>query len=206
MEQTGQQIFEFLSQYGYWVILPLMVIEGPIATIVAAILASLGAFNIWVVLLLSILGDVIGDIAFYTAGYLWGMTFVKKIGKYLGITEKTVLKMEKYFNNHGGKTIFAVKSTTGLCWATFIAAGIVKMNFYKFLRFSILGGVIWSGFLVTMGYFYGYMWREISRYIEWAGWGIGGLTIISFIIINLYKKYKSKRLFLNNNNQGETLD
>lgn len=199
MELTGQQIFDFMSHHGYWIILPLMVIEGPVATIIAAMLASLGAFNIWVVLFFSMLGDIIGDVLFYLAGYFWGMKFVKRAGRYIGITENLVLKMEKYFNNHGGKTIFSVKATTGLCWATFTAAGIVKMDFKKFLRYSILGGLVWSGFLVVMGYFYGYMWREIGKYIEWAGWIAAGLAAGTFIGINLFKKYKSKKLFPNSN-------
>ncbi|HEX7586074.1 MAG TPA: DedA family protein, partial [Patescibacteria group bacterium] len=161
MEQTGQQIFEFLRHYGYWIMLPLMIIEGPVATIMAAMLASLGAFNVFIVLIFSIAGDIIGDVILYGLGYKYGLGFVRHIGKYIGITEKLVLRMEKYFAQHGGKTIFAVKSTTGLCWATFVAAGIVKMDFKKFVRYSLLGGVIWSGFLVIMGYFYGFLWKEI---------------------------------------------
>ncbi|KKP67091.1 MAG: DedA family protein [Candidatus Moranbacteria bacterium GW2011_GWE1_35_17] len=196
MESAGQQIFYFMSHYGYWIILPLMIIEGPVATIMAAMLASLGAFNVWVVLLLSMLGDIIGDVIFYAAGYYWGMDFVRRIGKYIGITENLILKMEKYFQRHGGKTIFTAKSTTGLCWATFTAAGIVKMNFIKFLKYSIMGGVVWSGFLVSMGYFYGYMWREIKQYIEWVGWLAVGLAFLTFVGISLFKKYKSKRLFV----------
>ena len=176
-----------------------MIIEGPIATIFAATLAALGAFNVWIVLVFSIAGDTIGDVLLYGAGYKWGMGFVRNFGKYIGITEKLVLKMEKYFASHGGKTIFAVKSTTGLCWATFTAAGIVKMDFRKFLKYSILGGVVWSGFLVAMGYFYGYLWREISQYIDWIGWAIGGVAVVSFFGITLYKKYESKKLFKNNN-------
>lgn len=200
LDFTGQQIFDFMSQYGYWVILPLMIIEGPVATIMAAILASLGAFNVWVVLSLSILGDVIGDVLFYTAGYFWGISFVRRIGKYIGITEKLVLKMERYFKNHGGKTVFTVKATTGLCWATFTAAGIVKMDFWKFIKYSILGGIVWSGFLVIMGYFYGYMWREIGKYIEWAGWIATGMALISFIAISFFKNYKSRKIFTNGKN------
>ncbi len=195
METTGQEIFNFMSHYGYWVILPLMIIEGPIATIMAAILASLGAFNVWVVLIFSIVGDIVGDVLFYLAGYFWGMAFVTKVGKYIGITEKLVLKMEKYFQRHGGKTIFTVKSTTGLCWAAFTAAGIVGMDFKKFLKYSVLGGFFWSGFLVAMGYFYGYMWRSIKQYIEWAGWLAVSLAILTFVAVNLFKKYKSKDIF-----------
>jgi membrane protein DedA with SNARE-associated domain len=200
MELTGQQIFDFIAHNGYWVIVPLMIIEGPIATIMAAILASLGALNIWVVLLLSILGDVFGDLIFYAAGYFWGMKFVKRVGKYIGITESLIIRMENYFERHGGKTIFSVKSTTGLCWATFTAAGIVKMNFIRFLKYSVLGGIFWSGFLVAMGYFYGYMWREIKQYIEWAGWIIVLLAIVTFVFISLFKSYKSRQIFRKNSN------
>lgn len=194
MDSTGQHVFQFLSHYGYWIMLPLMIIEGPIATIASATLAALGAFNVFVVLILSILGDMIGDIILYSAGYFWGMSFVRKVGKYIGITENLVSRMEKYFERHGGKTIFAVKSTTGLCWATFTAAGVVKMNFKKFVKYSFLGGVVWSSFLVFMGYFYGYLWREIKQYISWIGWAVFFTALISFAIITFYKKNKSKEI------------
>lgn len=177
-----------------------MIIEGPVATIMAATLAALGAFNVFVVLIFSILGDIIGDVILYGLGYKYGISFVNRAGKYVGITEKLVLKMEKYFEQHGGKTIFAVKSTTGLCWATFTAAGIVRMNFKKFLTYSILGGVVWSGFLVAMGYFYGYLWREIRDTIQWIGWAVGGIAIITFIGITLYKKWQAKKILAADSN------
>jgi membrane protein DedA with SNARE-associated domain len=198
MEQLGQNVFQFLHQYGYWVMLPLMIIEGPVATVIAAMLASLGAFNVFLVLIFSILGDVIGDVAFYGFGYKFGMGFVRYVGKYLGITEKLVLRMQEYFKKHGGKTIFAVKSTTGLCWATFTAAGIAKMNFRIFLKNSVYGGIVWSGFLVAMGYFYGYLWRDIKQYIEWIGWIIFIVMAVSMLVIGLYKNRQAKKMFLEN--------
>lgn len=194
MNQLGQNIFQFLQHYGYWLMLPLMIIEGPIVTVIAAMFASLGAFNVFLVLLFSILGDILGDIAFYFLGYRYGMGFVRYVGKYIGITEKLVLRMTAYFEKHGGKTIFAVKSTTGLCWAAFTAAGIAKMDFRKFLKNSFYGGIIWSGFLVAIGYFYGYLWREIKQYILWVGWIIFSFMIISIIIITLYKNRQAKKM------------
>jgi membrane protein DedA with SNARE-associated domain len=193
MEQTGQMIFEFLKHYGYWAMLPLMIIEGPIATILAAMLASLGAFAWPMVLLFSILGDLIGDVLLYSAGYKWGLGFVRGFGKYMGITEALVNRMEKYFEKHGGKTIFAVKSTTGLCWATFVTAGIVKMDFKKFVRYSFLGGIVWSGFLVAMGYFYGFLWRDLKQYISWVGWIVFAVAAVSVVGITIYKKNQSKK-------------
>jgi len=193
------QIIQFLSQYGYWIMLPLMIIEGPAITMIAALMASMGIFNVYVVFLLSMLGDVVGDIILYGAGYVWGMRFVRKVGKYIGITENLVIKMEKYFTNHGGKTIMAVKSTTGLCWATFTAAGIVKMKFWKFILYSLSGGIVWSGMLVALGYFYGYLWQEVAQTIKWIGWIVAILAIGTFIGLNVYKKKQSRQVFKNKN-------
>jgi membrane protein DedA with SNARE-associated domain len=198
MEQTGQEIFQFLQHYGYFIMLPLMIIEGPVVTLLAAMMASLGAFNVFVVLILSIAGDMIGDILLYAVGYKYGIGFVRGFGRYMGITEKLVNRMEKYFLRHGGKTIFAVKSTTGLCWATFVAAGIVKMDFKKFVKNSFYGGIVWSGFLVFMGYFYGYLWREIRDYIKWIGWVIPVVAIATFAVITIYKNKKAKKLMREN--------
>jgi membrane protein DedA with SNARE-associated domain len=202
MEQTGQQVFQFLSQYGYWIMLPLMIVEGPVATLMAATMAALGAFNVFIVLIFSIAGDMIGDVILYGLGYKYGMGFVTRVGKHIGITENLVLRMEKYFVRHGGKTIFAVKSTTGLCWATFTAAGIVKFNFKKFVKFSFLGGIVWSGFLVSMGYFYGYLWREIKQTIEWIGWIVFVAAVVTFIVVTLYKRQKAKKFLEEKNNSS----
>jgi len=180
--------------------LPLMIIEGPIVTIIAALLAALGAFNVFIVLAFSIVGDLIGDIIIYGLGYKYGMGFVRHVGKYMGITENLVLRMEKYFEHHGGKTIFLVKSTTGLCFATFTAAGIVRMDFKKFVKYSFLGGIVWSSLLVAMGYFYGYLWRQIKQYISWIGWIIFIVAAISIVIIIIYKRWQSKKILAENNN------
>ncbi len=185
--------------------LPLMTIEGPVATLIAATLSALGAFNVFIVLIFSILGDMLGDIILYGLGYKYGLAFVRHIGKYIGITENLVVKMEKYFTRHGGKTIFAVKSTTGLCWATFTAAGIVKMNFKKFILYSFLGGIVWSSFLVFMGYFFGYLWRKIAEYIDWIGWVVSGVAIIIYTVLTLYKKRKARKLLAEDNNDSNLI-
>ena len=203
METLGQNIFQFLHHYGYAIMLPLMIIEGPVVTLLSAMMASLGAFNVWMVLTLSIAGDMIGDVVLYGLGYKYGMNFVRGFGKYIGITERLVGKMEKYFLKHGGKTIFAVKSTTGLCWATFVAAGIAKMDFKKYIKYSFYGGIVWSSFLVAMGYFYGYLWREIRDEIKYIGWIIFAVAIITFVIISIYKTRKGKKLMEENENGEE---
>jgi membrane protein DedA with SNARE-associated domain len=191
----GQVITQFLSQYGYIILLPLMIIEGPIVTLIAAFMASMRIFDIRIILILSILGDMIGDLLYYSIGHKWGMKFVEHIGKYIGITRKLVSRMEKFFALHGGKTVFIAKATTGLCGVTFVTAGIVKMPLKKFITFSFSGGILWSSFLVAMGYFFGYFYTQIEQYIEYAGSVIFGIAVCVFIIINIVKKHETEEIF-----------
>lgn len=191
------QILIYIKTIGYPAMLVLMIIEGPIATILASFAASLGFFNIYLVFILSMLGDVIGDIILYAIGYTGGAKALAKAEKILKIKPETVAKLEKLFMLHGKKTIFAVKSTTGLCWITFIAAGAVRMKFREFLFGSFFGGIVWSGFLVVMGYFFGYAFEKINDYIKYAGIVIFAAAASFYAILAVYKKYQSRRIFKN---------
>ncbi len=71
-------IIASLQAGGYIIMLALMIIEGPIVTFIAAFLASLGVFDIWLVLLCGWLGDVLGDFLFYSIGRFGLRIFQKK--------------------------------------------------------------------------------------------------------------------------------
>ncbi|MEA3323343.1 MAG: DedA family protein, partial [Patescibacteria group bacterium] len=193
----GELVIQFLTNYGYIIMIPLMMVIGPIVSIVAAFMASMGIFNVYIVFVISFVAGMIGDILLYGAGRKWGMRAVHRINGRFGVTENSVLKMEKAFEAHGGKLIIAVKSTTGLCWVTFIAAGIVKMPFWRFVMYTIIGGFVWSGFLVIVGYFFGYMYKQIVQYISFAGWILAALLIAALVAWYKHDKRKSQKILQN---------
>jgi membrane protein DedA with SNARE-associated domain len=188
----------FIATYGYFILIPLMIIEGPIVTIVAAFLAATGLFAWPVVWILSVLGDLVSDNGFYFLGKRFGMRFIKGPGRFLGMREDSVLKIEEYFKRHGGKTIFFVKSTTGLVQITFITAGIIHMNYKQFMKNAFLGGLVWSSILVFIGYFYGYLWVQAGAYIENIGIFIFVSAVLTIIGVNIFKRRESKRMLKEN--------
>ncbi|MBT4251292.1 DedA family protein [bacterium] len=188
------ELIQQLQVWGYPIMLFLMIAEGPITTIIAAFLASLGFFDWYVVYTLSVFGDVLGDIFWYFVGFLGGRPVLKKFRKKLGIKLSTIRYLENKFEESGSKIIFYVKLSTGLCLVTFILAGSAKMKFGKFLQFSILGGLVWSMFLVALGYFFGELAEEIEKYIQFAGWAILSLAFFVFAFINLKKKKDLQRV------------
>lgn len=194
LQHPPQNLIHILSFWGYPVMLFLMILEGPIATIVSAFLASMGYFNIFIVFGLSVAGDVMGDIILYYIGYFGGQKILPKVEKFLKINQSIVEKLKRKFHENSGRIIFYVKSTTGLSYITFITAGTLKVPISKFVKFSILGGLIWSSFLVIMGYFFGYAADKISEYIKYAGLIILIIAVFFFIGLSLYKKRQTKEI------------
>ena len=195
------QLLQEIRNIGYVTMFILMVIEGPIITLVSAFAASLGWFNIFGVFLLSMLGDITGDVLLYGIGYWGGNKALKWFQKITHVQSKTITKLENLFHRHGVKIIFAVKSTTGLCWITFVAAGSVRMKLKSFLLGSVSGGVIWSGLLVTLGYFFGFAFLRINDYIRYAGVIIFVTAVTLYLAINFYKKWQGQKLLEEKNSE-----
>jgi len=191
---SSPEFIHSLRYWGYPAMFLIMVLEGPIASMAGAFLASLGYFNVFMVFLLSVSGDFTGDIILYYMGYFGGRPLLLKVEKFLRIKESVVARMEDLFKRKGGKIIFYVKATTGLCFVTFVLAGTVRMKLSKFAKFSLLGGLVWSAFLVTVGWFFGYAADKISQYIKYAGVIIFIGVVIFFIGLTLYKRKQAKEI------------
>ncbi len=190
----GQQIAQFVKEYGYWILYPLAIFEGPLATLAGGAVAALGLLKVELVFLISLFGDLTMDLFLYAFGFFGNQRLRNFIARHPRIEIKRK-KVQSFFGKHGGKVVFLVKITTGLSYITFITAGMIRMPLKKFLFFSFLGGIIWSGLLVTIGYFYGNAYKIIGQHIEWAGIIIGGLVVITLIILNLIKKWEVKKIF-----------
>jgi membrane protein DedA with SNARE-associated domain len=193
-----QQLLNFVQQYGYWILYPLMVIEGPIVTLVAGGLAALGILRIELVFIISVIGDLTMDIGLYYFGLYGNRRLREWIAKHKKL-ELRRRQVRTFFKNHGGKVIFFVKISSGLCYITFITAGMIKMPLRRFLFFSFIGGIIWSGLLTGLGYFYGHLYQEISGKIEQAGLIIITLAVLSFIVVTVFKKLGANKLLKSKN-------
>jgi membrane protein DedA with SNARE-associated domain len=191
---TSQEFMRLLPYWGYPAMLLFMTVEGPIVTMIAAFLSSLGYFNVFAVFGLSVLGDVLGDMVLYSIGYFGGQRALLRAEKILKIKESIVEKIQEKFRTSGAKIIFYVKATTGLCYITFILAGTARMQLTKFVKYSILGGLVWSSFLVIVGYFFGYAAERISQYIKYAGIIIFAGAVLFFIGLTLYKRKQAREI------------
>src|SRR2546423_242892 len=89
-------------------------VPGETALITAALLASRGHFNIAAVVAVAAAGAIVGD----NIGYVFGRTGGRKllfrwefIAKH---ARKELPRVERYFERHGGKTVFFARFVAGL--------------------------------------------------------------------------------------------
>ena len=167
-----------------------MLIEGPTITTVAAFAARLGYFNIWLVFLISILGNFIPDVAYYALGR-WGRRSIDRHPAFfakLGISERMMAKAEKLLRSHPFMTLLISKLVPILGLSGLTAAGAVKMPLKEYSFWSLAIILVTSGTFLGIGYYLGEAYIRLAVYQEYA-LAIIGVSI--FLIIYGYGKLKT---------------
>jgi len=95
------ELIQWLLDYRYFILFPIVAIEGPIATLIAGFLVFLGKFNFLVVYGLIIAADLAGDTLYYLLGR-GGKACVDKWGHRLHITAKRMERLNLHFKRHPG--------------------------------------------------------------------------------------------------------
>lgn len=175
---------QFIAQYGYWIAVPIMIIEGPIITIIMGFLASVGVFNIYTVIGLGVISDLISDTIYYWSGYHGGSKVLEKLKIPLAHENDTLQKLKSRFEEHPGKIFFSVKVLTGLAHSTFVLAGVTRIKYLRMLKYTIPGGIIWSTGLAILGYFFGRNATDISKFLSRTG-----IILFSILVFFLFYKF-----------------
>ncbi|GEM_PF-207448 len=194
---SSAHLISLLATYKYILLFPLTVIEGPIVTVIASFVASLGYMNIVWVYCIVVVGDVVGDCLHYALGRFGGRKAIDRFGKYIGITNERVLKLEDHFKKHSGKTLVFGKLTHGIGGAILVAAGAAHVPFFQFVLWNFLATLPKSLLLVIIGFHFGKAYATIGSYMGYIGFGILALALVSLVIYflpmfieRLFKKRK----------------
>ena len=163
-----EHLAEIISQYGTltYVILFLVIfmetglvvtpfLPGDSLLFAAGTLAALDGSPLNIVLLYALLAAaaILGDTANYWIGHTIGprafsgsIRFLKK--EYL---ERT----HRFYEKHGGKTIFLARFIPIIRTFAPFVAGVGKMSYGYFFSYNVFGGLVWTALFIFAGYFFG---------------------------------------------------
>jgi len=111
--------------------------------------------------ILGALGCLIGSIINYALGAYGGRPLVERYGKYILINPRDIVRADKWFARWGDWASFLSRLLPVV--RTFISfpAGMVRINFVRFVVFSFLGSFIWCAILSYAGFIAGEHWEAI---------------------------------------------
>ncbi|PIR43522.1 hypothetical protein COV24_02315 [candidate division WWE3 bacterium CG10_big_fil_rev_8_21_14_0_10_32_10] len=185
---SSAQIINWLLLYRYFVLFPLIVVEGPITMILGGFLSATGHFNVIIVYVLSVFGDLLGDLGYFFLGYFGRKKLIKKWRYLLRINESTLKKIDTHFEKHKGKTLMFGKLSHGMGMPVLISAGISRMPIKDFLWFNFLATLPKALILVLIGFYYGSAFVTINKYLKYWGWGFVFLFVLGISIFYLLRK------------------
>ncbi len=163
----------------------------------AGVLIARGEMSFFLVFLSGLLGSLAGAfINYFIALHLGRAAVNKLVFKYGGvffIDEKTMLKSENYFNNHGEITTFAGRLIPAVRQLISLPAGFAKMSLVKFTLFTALGAGIWSAILIYLGMLYGENQAAIEPLLNSITlWLLLIIAIIIILYIIIRKRKEGK--------------
>jgi membrane-associated protein len=161
-------------------------LPGDTLLFIIGFFASGRILNIWVALALLFLATYLGAVAGYLFGKKVGEKIFFKKGSFL-FDPRNLEKTRVFYQKYGKWTIVLSRFVPVVRTFAPILAGVGEMNLKTFLRFNILGSLIWPGIVVSVGYFFGSQLPTIHQYVMPV---IGILFLLTLvpIFVALFKK------------------
>ena len=171
-----------ITKYGYAILFPLAIIEGPIATIVAGFLVSLGLLNPFLVYAVIMLGDIIGDSLAYGLGRWGGGMFFSRIGPRIGVTPEKLEKVKRYFDAHGQRTITLSKIIHGIGLTGLVVAGMIRVPYRTYITICFLTTLVQAALFLGVGILFGHAYAQLNNYLNY----FASVTVIIGVLVAFF--------------------
>jgi membrane protein DedA with SNARE-associated domain len=160
---------------------------GETALVLAAVLASQGKLQIWLVILIGVASAIIGD----NIGYLLGRHFGREVLEHPGPMYRQRLKAiaagDRFFAKHGPKAVFFARWIALVRFAAAWLAGINEMPFAQFFFYNALGGITWGVTFGLVGYFAGSAAADVI-----TKFGVYAAVVLAVLAVGAYVFYKAR--------------
>jgi membrane-associated protein len=178
---------EIIARYGAWtqallfliifmetglVVTPFL--PGDSLIFAAATFAARGALNPWGLFISLAIAAITGDTVNYWIGHRVGARAYT--GEVRWIKKEYLDRTHAFFEKQGGKTIFLARFVPIIRTFAPFVAGVSRMSYGFFIRWNVIGGIVWVGIFTLLGYFFGNI-PFVQHNFE--------LVIIAIVVISL---------------------
>lgn len=193
---------------GYFSILIAMFLENLFPPIPSELIMPLGGFYVQQgqlqlipVVFAGLLGTVLGAFPWYGIGRFANedrlQIWLKKYGRWLGISFDELSKSINWFRRYGYSLVFWGRLIPGIRTMISVPAGIEKMPLFPFILWTTAGSLIWTLLLTFSGIILGESYEQVAIWIEPFTRIIKIMIIIlllsgvSFIVIRKFRSHNN---------------
>jgi membrane protein DedA with SNARE-associated domain len=189
-------VTDLLISYGLVLLFALIAAEsagvplpGETTLIAAAILAARGHYSILTVIVVAAAAAIIGDNIGYWIGRTGGRKLLQRWGPVRRYAERALPPGERFFEKHGGKTVFIGRFVAVLRVTAAWLAGLTHMSWWRFFLWNAAGGIVWATAVSLLAYYFGKAAADaVARYGIYALIAIVVVAAIAFVAIRIAKK------------------
>jgi membrane protein DedA with SNARE-associated domain len=193
-----------LQTGGYPLVALLMAIESSIFPLpselvippAAHLAHTQGKMSMIGIVIAGAIGSWMGATAMYWASRWAGRPLVLKYGRYIFVPAEKVAGAERWASQFGSMGIFISRLLPVVRHLIGIPAGIVRMNYWKFSLYTLIGSAIWCAVLCYAGVAAGQdqelvnmNMKRISLWLAGTVLVLGGLY---YFLVHRYMKTSSK--------------
>jgi membrane-associated protein len=118
-----------------------------------------GKLSFWISFVLLVIAAILGDAVNYAVGHYVGprvFTAEERTTRWQRLLNRRhLMEAHAFFERHGGKAIILGRFVPVVRTFVPFVAGCGSMSYPQFAFFNITGGLLWVGFCMTAGYFFG---------------------------------------------------
>ncbi len=155
---------------------------GETALIVGGVVAGQGRISLVTVIGIAWACAVLGDCVSFELGRRKGRAFLLRHGPRFGMAEPRIVKVEAFFERHGGKAIFLGRFVGIVRAVAPFLAGSGRMPFRRFFPYDVLGAGLWTSTFLVLGYLF---WQSLDTVLAIAKTGALGLGVAISVVVGV---------------------
>ncbi len=203
MHWIAHTVRYFLVHWGYFAVLAALLAEdaglpvpGETTLMFASFLAHKHtSLHLPWVIVVGIAAAVMGDNIGFLLGRKFGETLIRWMRTVFHLDNTDVGAAKDLIRRRGASTVFFARFIFGLRTVNGPLAGMLGMEWKKFVIFNALGAAAWVSTIAFAGYMFANEFQTLVEYFEYAGWAMAaGLFTLGYVLWRRHKKhYKEQR-------------
>lgn len=161
-------------------VLGLMVMaEGPIATLMGGAASSSGALLPLPVYFSVVIGNLTADLGWYSLGRFCKPQWLLRLAPKLRIHPDKVVALQQGIQKNAPRLLFLSKLTVGLPIPALVATGISRVPVRRWGLWLVLGELIKSAALVSVGYLYAQAVQQATAGTQTVLWVVTAAVLLA---------------------------